>query len=79
MALTILDEEVVRLTEKLADRWRVSKTEAVRRALENELRRLDQALPLRERLGPLQKRVLARPATGQIADKVFFDALCDET
>jgi antitoxin VapB len=32
-------------------------------------------LPLRERLRPLQDRVLSRPATGMQADKSFFDAL----
>ena len=75
MPLNIRDEEVNRLAEKLATRKHVSKTEAVRLALENELRRLDEVLPLRERLRPLQQRVLARPATGLEADKAFHDAL----
>jgi len=44
-------------------------------ALENELRRLDEARPLRERLRRLQERVLARPATGLEADKAFYDEL----
>ena len=79
MPLTIKDEETIQLAEQLAERWRVSKVEAVRRALENELRWLDQALPLRERLRPLQKRVLMRLATGQIADKAFYDWLSDES
>jgi antitoxin VapB len=47
----------------------------VKRALENELRRLDQAVPLRERLRPIQDRVLGRPATGLVADKEFYDSL----
>lgn len=42
-----------------------------------ELHRLDHALPLRERLRPIQDRVLARPATGLEADKAFFDGLND--
>jgi len=42
-------------------------------ALENELRRIEKALPLRERLRPLQERVLARAATGLKADKAFYD------
>jgi len=41
--------------------------------LENELRRLDEAVPLRNRLRPLQQRVLSRPATGLEADKAFYD------
>jgi len=47
----------------------------VRIALENELRRLDEAVPLRNRLRPLQQRVLSRPATGLEADKAFYDEL----
>jgi antitoxin VapB len=38
----------------------VNKTEAVGIALENELRRLDEAVPLPDRLRPLQERVLQR-------------------
>jgi len=52
-----------------------SKTEAVRIVSENELKRLDKAIPLRERLRGLQKRVLHRPATGLDADKAFYDEL----
>jgi len=73
--LNIRSEEVNRLAERLAARKRVTKTHAVKLALENELRRLDEALPLKERLRPLQDRVLARPATGLDADKAFYDAL----
>ena len=73
MPLNIRNDDVNRLAETLARRIRVSKTEAVKTALENELRRLDEALPLRERLRPLQKRVNARPATGLEADKAFYD------
>jgi antitoxin VapB len=75
MALNIRSETVNRLATKLAARKRVTKTDAVRTALENELRRLDEATPLRERLRPLQERVLSRPATGLEADKAFYDAL----
>ena len=53
----------------------MDKTEAEKIALQNELRRLDEAVPLRERLRPLQARVMARPATGLEADKAFYDAL----
>lgn len=78
MPLNIRNEEVNRLAEKLASRQRLNKTDAVRLALEHELRRLDEAMPLRERLRPLQKRVLARPETGREADKAFYDSLGDE-
>jgi antitoxin VapB len=73
--LNVRSEEVNQLAEKLAARKRINKTEAVKLALENELRRLDEAVPLRERLRPLQRRVLARPKTGLEADKAFYDDL----
>jgi antitoxin VapB len=75
MPLNIRNEEVNQLAEKLAARKHINKTEAVKLALENELRRLDETLPLRERLRRLQDRVLARPATGLKADKAFYDDL----
>ena len=78
MPLNIRSEEVNQLAEKLAARTGINKTEAVKRALENELRRVEQAVPLRDRLRPLQDRVLARPATGHEADKAFYDALSGE-
>src|SRR5947208_1125508 len=79
MPLNIRNEEVNRLADKLAGRTRVNKTDAVKRALENELRRLDAAVPLRERLRPIQKKVLARPATGRKADKAFYDSLSGDS
>jgi antitoxin VapB len=75
MPLNIRSEEVNQLAEKLAARTHMNKTAAVKQALEHELRRLDAAVPLRERLRPLQDRVMARPATGREADKAFYDAL----
>jgi antitoxin VapB len=75
MSLNIRSEAVNQLAETLAARMATSKTDAVARALRNELQRLDDAVPLRERLRPVQNRVLSRPATGQEADKTFFDEL----
>jgi antitoxin VapB len=63
------------LAERLAVRKRMNKTDAVRSALENKLHRLDEAMPLRDRLRPLQERVLSRPTTGLDADKAFYDQL----
>jgi len=73
--LNIRSEIVNQLADRLAARRRVSKTEAVRMALENELRRLDEAVPLRDRLRPLQRRVLSWQTTGLEADKTFYDEL----
>jgi antitoxin VapB len=75
MPLNIRNEIVNQLAERLAVRKRVNKTEAVRLALENELRRLDEAAPLRDRVLPLQERILSRPTTGLRADKAFYDEL----
>ena len=79
MPLSIRSPDVDRLAETLAARRHTTKTAAVKLALENELRRLDAALPLRERLRPLQDRVLSRPATGLAADKAFYDGLSGES
>ena len=75
MPLNIRSDEVNMLAEKLAARKHITKTEAVKVALENELRRLDEAVPLRERLRPLRERIMARPETGQEAGKAFYDDL----
>ena len=75
MPLNIRNEDVNRLAEKLARVKRTSKTDAVRLALEEELRRISEAIPLRERLRPLQKRIMSRPPTGLEADNAFFDDL----
>jgi antitoxin VapB len=78
MPLNIRSEDGNQLAERLAARTRVAKTEAVRTALVNELRRVETAVPLRERIRGIQARVLARPATGLEVDKVFYDALSDD-
>ena len=78
LPLNIRNEEVNKLAERLAARTRRNKTEAVKQALENELRRLDEATPLWERLRPLREKIAAYPDTGLAADKAFFDDLCGE-
>jgi antitoxin VapB len=75
MPLNIRNEAVNQLAEALAAKLAINKTEAVARALRNELRRVTEAMPLRARLRPIQDRVMARPATGLDADKAFFDEL----
>ncbi len=75
MPLNIRNEDVNRLATKLAKRKRVNKTEAVRLALENELRRLDEAVPLKERIRHLQEKIRSYTPTGLEADKAFFDEM----
>ncbi len=77
MPLNIRSEEVNQLAGALADRLKISKTEAVRRALEAALRRTDRNAPLIERIRPLQEQILSYPRTGKEADKAFFDELSD--
>ena len=74
MALHIRDEETERLVRSLSSLRKVGLTDAVRHAVENELKRI----PLRERIRPIQDRIAAMPKTGLKADKAFFDALCGE-
>jgi antitoxin VapB len=74
MPPNIRSEVVNPLAERLAARKQVTKTDAVRMAPENGLRRLfDEAVPLRARLRLLQDRVSKRPATGREADRAFYD------
>jgi antitoxin VapB len=75
MPLNIRSEEVNLLAEELAARKHINKTEAVKLALENELRRTAKHTPLMERLRPLQDRLAVHPDTGVILDKQFFDDL----
>jgi antitoxin VapB len=75
MPLNIRSETVNELAHKLATRRHVSKTEAVRMALENELRREDEAVPLWERIRPLRETIARYPDSGEQADKAFFDNL----
>lgn len=75
MPLNIRSEVVNQLAEALASRLRITKTEAVKLALENELHRQDQRIPLRDRLKPIQDRIRRRPTTGLQADKKLYDDL----
>jgi antitoxin VapB len=77
--LQIRNQRVVKLVERLAAIRRSSKTEAVLRALENELARIEGAKTLAERLEPIQDRIAKRPPTGLEADKAFFDELSGDS
>jgi len=78
MALNIRSTEVNRLAQRLAERRRITKTEAVRQALESELERETGKLSLRERLEPICERIAAYPKTGHEADKAYFDEINGE-
>jgi antitoxin VapB len=74
MALHIRDTETDRLVRSLAEIKKLGLTEAVKLAVENELKRI----PLRERIRPIQDRIAAMGDTGLKADKAFFDELSGE-
>ncbi len=78
MPFHIRDRETDGLVRELADKWGVGLTEAVKQAVRHELERERKAVPLRVQLGALRAQVLKRPATGQKADKAFFDDLSGE-
>lgn len=76
MPLNIRNEEVNALATKLAARKHISKTEAVKLALEKELRRTDKEVPLLERIKIIQDRLAAYPdGEGVVINKAFFDEL----
>jgi len=79
MPFHIRDAEADELVRELARRRQIGLTEAVKLAVRNELRREDEAVPLRERLRPLQDRIAARPRTGLEADKAFYDELSGDS
>ena len=60
MTVSIRDAATDRLVRTLAARKNVGLTEAVRLAVANELRRLDEEMPLRERIAAIRRIIVAR-------------------
>jgi antitoxin VapB len=56
----------------------ITKQDAVKLAVRAELDRSDQAVPLRVRFAALRALHALPPATGDLADKAFFDELSGE-
>ena len=80
MPLYVKDAEVDRLATRVATLQRISKTEAVRRALIHELERGGHEETLVDR-GMAFVRALherATPGKGQPADKAFIDSLYED-
>lgn len=78
MPLYIKDDATAELVAQLAKQRGISKQEAVRLAVQAELERIAEAIPLRERIAAWRKEHPTPPATGQKADKAFFDDLSGE-
>lgn len=78
MPLNIRDEEVNRLATELASLEGLSKTAAVKLAIEEKLDRIGRPATAAERIKAIQDRLRAYPKTGLEADKAFYDSLNDE-
>ena len=78
MPLYIKDDATARLVSQFAKLRGVSKQDAVRIAVQAELDRATEAVPLRERLAAVRLAHPLPPATGEAADKQFFDELSGE-
>jgi antitoxin VapB len=77
MPLYIKDDDVDRLAERVATLHRITKTEAVRRALRHELENAQAAPTLVERGIAFMRALQARgdPGVAKAADKAFIDSL----
>lgn len=78
MPLFIKDDATAELVGQLAKLRGVSKQDAVRLAVQAELRRIAEAVPLRQRIAVWREQHPMPPPTGQQADKAFFDDLSGE-
>ena len=78
MPLYIKDDATADLVARLAKLRGVSKQDAVKIAVQAELDRGAEAVPLRERFAALRRAHPLPPPTGRAADKAFFDELCGE-
>lgn len=75
MPLYIKDDVTAELVAQLAQLRGLTKQDAVRLAVQAELDRARQAVPLRERFAALRAVHPLPPRTGETADKAFFDDL----
>lgn len=75
MALYIKDDVTAELVDRLAKLRGTTKQAAVRLAVTAELKRAADAIPLRQRFASLRKAHPLPAATGEAADKAFFDDL----
>jgi len=75
MPLYIKDDSTARLVDRLAKERGLSKQDAVKFAVTAELKRMENAIPLRDRFAALREACKLPPSTGQRADKAFFDEL----
>ena len=77
MPLYIKDDETARLVSKLAQLLELSKQDAVKLAVQAQLDRMADAIPLRTRFAAIRAKHPLPALTGVVADKEFFDGLSD--
>jgi antitoxin VapB len=77
MTIYLKDEATSRAVRKLAKRDGVTLTEAVRKAVTKELDNNADDIET-EALRKLQAKFSSRKATGQLADKEFYDSLYED-
>jgi len=73
MPLYIKDDDTARLVDQLAKMRGLSKQDAVKMAVQAELDRAANLIPLRKRFAAARAQHPLPPATGEKADKAFFD------
>jgi antitoxin VapB len=78
MPLFIKDDSTAALVSQLATLRGISKQDAVKLAVQAELNRIAETIPLRERFAALRAAHPLPPPTGLVADKAFFDELSGE-
>ncbi len=79
MAFHVRDPSTDAAVRELANLLGLTLTEAIRQAVQHELKRLGQAnKPLSLRIGAIQSRMEAFGRTGLEADKAFYDELSGE-
>jgi antitoxin VapB len=78
MPLYIKDDATAKLVAQFAKLRGISKQDAVKIAVQAELDRATEATPLRDRFAALRHAHKLPPATGNAADKAFFDDLSGE-
>ena len=75
MAFHVRDRETDSLVRELARKRQVGLTDAIKLAVDAELRRDVEATPMLARIRAIRTEVAQRQRTGLKADKAFFDEL----
>jgi antitoxin VapB len=79
MPLYIKDDYTARLVDQLARMRGLSKQDAVKMAVQAELDRAANLIPLRDRFAAVRAKHPLPPPTGEKADKAFFDEVTGES